>query len=216
MKRFLFSALCLLGLTHEAPCQTDIYEPERNLDLWSADTLFIGAGFSRLDYKPVKIWLKENEAGLEGQLFYIDPATGKELFLFGNHEDPGRVITLSDMVDVPVGQTLTFVYKVVGKGRWDRNLDDFGEIRVPKYTGPNRRGKPYYTSVSSDVNKDPGKRYGHRWSVAGRISKDVLEFGFEDDSTPDSDMDFDDIVFGVDGLTLVNFERTAKLRSYVW
>jgi hypothetical protein len=57
---------------------------------------------------------------------------------------------------------------------------------------------------------------GNRWSVAGRISKDVLEFGFEDDTLDNSDMDFDDIVFGVEGLTLVNFERAAKVRSYVW
>lgn len=72
-----------------------------------------------------------------------------------------------------------------------------------------------YSPMSSDDNYNPSFRYGHRWSVAGRISKDVLEFGFEDDSTPTSDMDFDDIVYGVDGLTLVNFERTAKVRSYI-
>ena len=66
------------------------------------------------------------------------------------------------------------------------------------------------------MNDNPAFRYGHRWSVAGRLSTNKLEFGFEDETNPGSDMDFDDIIFGVDGLTLVNFERSAKVRSYVW
>jgi hypothetical protein len=216
MKKLLLAAFCAFGLMRQAHGQTDVYTPYRNMDLWTADTLFIGAGFARMDYKPVKIWLSGNEAGLDGQLFYIDPVTGKEHFLFDNHETPGRVVTLSDIVTVPVGTTLTFVYKVVGKGKWDKELDAFSELKIPKYTGPNRKRDRYYTPVSSDANVNPARRYGNRWSVAGRIGKDVLEFGFEDDTLDNSDMDFDDIVFGVEGLTLVNFERTAKARSYVW
>jgi hypothetical protein len=204
------------GLAATTYGQTDIYTPYRNQDLWSADTLFVGAGFARMDYKPVKIWLVGNEAGFEGQLFYIDPKTGNEIFLFGNHEDPGRVVTLTDIIDVPLGENLTFVYKVVNKGKAWKDIDQ-GGIRTPKYTGPNRPGSRYFSKASSNDNNNPSFRYGHRWSVAGHLGrKDLLEFGFEDDTTVDSDMDFDDIVFGVDGLTLVNFQRTAKVRSYIW
>jgi hypothetical protein len=216
MMKLPIAALCLaglMGLMQNAHGQTDVYVPYRNKNLWHADTLYIGAGFARMDYKPVKIWLVGTEAGWEGQLFYVDPSTGKEIQLFGNHEAPGRVVTLTDLVNVPVGENLTFVYKVVDKG-WGKDIDDM--IRTPKYTGPNRRGSKYFSQASSDDNQNENRRFGHRWSVAGKLSKDVLEFGFEDDDTETSDMDFDDIVYGVDGLTLVNFQRTAKIRSYIW
>ena len=35
------------GLAATTYGQTDIYTPYRNQDLWSADTLFVGAGFAR-------------------------------------------------------------------------------------------------------------------------------------------------------------------------
>ncbi|MDB5051538.1 MAG: hypothetical protein JWO30_4609 [Fibrobacteres bacterium] len=216
MEKLLLTALCVLGLSGIGHAQTDIYTPYKNKDLWTADTLYIGAGFARLDYKPVKIWLVGNEAALDGELYYVDPTTGKEYFLFGNHEAPGRVVNVTDLVNVPLGVTLTFVYKVVGLGGWSKGEDHMGELSQPKYTGPNKKGSKYYSPTSSDDNNNESRRFGHRWSVAGRINKDVLEFGFEDDSTPTSDMDFDDIVYGVDGLTLVNFQRTAKVRSYIW
>lgn len=63
---------------------------------------------------------------------------------------------------------------------------------------------------------NPNLRYGHRWSVAGRVDANTLEFGFEDNTEPTSDMDFDDIVFQVQGLNLAIFEKSAKKRSYVW
>jgi hypothetical protein len=214
MMKKSIAAFCLFGLVRLALAQTDIYKPEKNLDLWHADTLYIGAGFARLDYKPVKIWLVGNEAGWDGQLFYIDAATGNEIALFSNHEAAGKVVTLTDLVSIPLGQNLTFVYKVTGKG-WGKDIDH-DKTKTPRYTGPNRKGSKYVSQASSNDNNDPNKRFGNRWSVAGKISKDVLEFGFEDDDTPTSDMDFDDIVYGVDGLTLVNFQRTAKIRSYIW
>lgn len=216
MKTLIAAMLCLWALPLLPRAQTDIYTPYRNKNLWHADTLYIGAGFARMDSKPVKIWLVGNEAGLEGKLFYIDPATGKEYFLFGNHEEPGRVVNLTDVVDVPMGATLTFVYKVVAMGSWDKGWGKFAKVTPPKYTGPNRKGSKYFSPSTSDDNMNPNFRYGHRWSVAGHIGKDILEFGFEDDTTPESDMDFDDIVYGVEGLTLVNFVRSAKIRSYIW
>ena len=213
MLKRLLPAL-LLGFSAVAQGQTDIYTPYRNQELWEADTLYIGAGFARMDFKPVTIWLKGNEAGWEGQLFYVDPMTGAEIQLFKNHEAVGTKVVLTDIMNIPLGENLTFVYKVVAQGRG--KAIDKDEIRAPRYTGPNRRGSRFFSPASSDDNQNPSRRYGHRWSVAGRISKDVLEFGFEDDDTEDSDMDFDDIVYGVDGLTLVTFERQAKIRSYVW
>jgi hypothetical protein len=198
MRKHIVSTLCILGIAAAAISQTDIYTPYRNKNLWSADTLYIGAGFARMDYKPVNIWLVGNEAGLDGQLYYIDPTTGKEYFVFGNHEPPGRVVTLTDMVNVPLGVTLTFVYKVVDKGSWgdEKWWSHKGDVQEPKYTGPNKPGTRYFTPVSSDNNTEPSRRFGHRWSVAGKLGKDKLEFGFEDDTTPESDMDFDDIVYG--------------------
>ena len=214
MKNALLGAL-LLGLAGSGYAQTDVYVPYRNKNMWTADTLYIGAGFARMDYKPVKIWLVGNEAGWEGHLFYIDPATGNEIFMLSNMDTPGTPVDLTALTNVPLGQNLTFMYRVVYKKNGIKSIDQ-AKIKNAKYTGPNRHGSKYFSEATSDVNDNPSFRFGHRWSVAGRISKDVLEFGFEDDTTPDSDMDFDDIVFGVDGLTLVTFERSAKVRSYVW
>ncbi len=205
----------LLGCAAFCSAQTDIYVPYRNKNMWTADTLYLGAGFARMSNKPVTIWLVGNEAGWEGQLFYVDPVTGAETFLLTNMGTPGIPVELTALANVPIGQNLTFMYKVVSKKSSDMSIDK-GKIRTPKYTGPNRRNSHYFSQATSDVNNNPSLRFGHRWSVAGRLAATRLEFGFEDNTEPASDMDFDDIIFGVDGLTLVNFERTAKVRSYVW
>jgi Domain of unknown function (DUF4114) len=209
-----FLALTLLAFPILGHGKTDIYEPYKNINLWTADTLYLGAGFTRLSNAPVKIWLKGEEAGLDGELSFLDPITGNPITLFANHSKPGDVLILSDMVTIPLGTNLTFMYKVVGKGKWDKDLDS--EVLKPKYTGPNHKHSKYVTPVSSDDNVDPAHRYGHRWSVAGRVDAKTLEFGFEDNTENDSDMDFDDIVFQLEGLNLAIFEKSAKKRYYVW
>lgn len=217
MGRFLpwaSGALCLISISSGAWGQSEVYKPYKNVDLWTADSLFVGVGFARLGPEPVKVWLKGNEAGLEGELSFLDPATGNRIPLFRNHGTPGQVIILTDRVAIPQGATLTFMYQVVGKGSW--YFEPPAETRLPKYTGPNHAKDRYYSPATSDGNLNAGFRFGHRWSVAGRVNDSILEFGFEDDAGADSDMDFDDVVFQVQGLKLVVFQKSAKRRNYLW
>jgi hypothetical protein len=206
--------LGLIGMAASANAQSDLYKPYKNKNLWSADTLFLGAGFTRLSNDPVSIWLVGNEAGLDGELSYVDPVTGAATKLFRNHDTPNQPIILSDKVNIPIGATLTFMYRVVGKGTW--TFDPTPETMLPKYTGPNHARDKLYSNASSDANEKPDLRFGHRWSVAGRVNDSILEFGFEDDTSPTSDMDFDDIVFDVKGLKLAVFHKSAKTRNYLW
>jgi hypothetical protein len=194
--------------------QSDTYKPYKNNDLWKADTLYLGVGFTRVGTEPVKIWLTGNEAGLEGELSYLDPVSGKTIPLFRNHDAVSTPIILTDKAAVPPGTTLTFMYKVVGKGSW--YFDPSPETMLPKYTGPNHAKDKHYSTASSDVNANSALRFGHRWSVAGRVNDSILEFGFEDDTSPTSDMDFDDILFQVQGLKLAVFQKAAKNRNYLW
>lgn len=217
MGRFLTRACATLAAAGSAMAafgQSDVYRPYKNIDLWTSDTLFVGVGFARLGNEPVKVWLKGNEAGLEGELSYLDPANGNRVPLFRNHATPGQVIVLTDRANVPQGQTLTFMYQVVGKGSW--YFEPPAETRLPKYTGPNHAGDRHYSRATSDGNRNPAFRFGHRWSVAGRVNDSIIEFGFEDDTSPDSDMDFDDVVFQVQGLRLVVFQKSARRRNYLW
>jgi hypothetical protein len=195
--------------------QTQVYKPHQNFNLWTADTLYLGAGFTRSSNDPVKISLRNNDAGFDGELYFLDPGTGNPIPLFSNHSKTGEVVDLSAMVNIPVGVELTFMYKVVGNGAWTgRTLD--ASVVEPKYTGPNHKGSKYISAVSSDGNVDPKLRFGRRWSVAGRVNGKVLEFGFEDDTAPTSDMDFDDIIFQAEGLNLAVFEKSARRRFYIW
>ena len=209
MRFWRLAALGILSFSDSGHCQTNIYTPYKNANLWTADTLFVGAGFTRPTAAPVRIWLKAVEAGMYGDLYFMDPKTGNPIFLFGNHSEPGKVIDLSSIVEIPLGVPLTFMYKVVGQ-------EHSSEIRAPKFTGPNQKNSKYFSPTSSDNNQNPDFRYGNRWSVAGRVDGKVLELGFEDYTGADSDMDFDDIVFQIEGLSLATFERSAKRRSYIW
>jgi hypothetical protein len=163
--------------------QLDRFIPIKNQPLWKADTLYIGASFIRSSFEPVKIWLIGNEAGWTGNLYFIEPSTKAEKFLFTNHGTPNQVIVLSDLYDIPVGDTVYFVYRVVS-GTNDVNS------KLPKWTGPNIPGQSQYVTGPTSV------KYGHRWSVAGRVNDSLVQFGFEDDVSAGSDMDYDDIIFG--------------------
>jgi hypothetical protein len=202
-------------LAGAARAQTQIYHPYQNFNLWSADTLYLGAGFTRLTDEPIRIRLRNNDAGFDGELYYLDPATGNRVFLFSNHSPIGSTVDLTSLVAVPKGVPLTFMYQVIGNGAWTRRVLD-AAVKEPKFTGSNQEASLYRSAVSSDGNVNPSLRFGHRWSVAGRVDAKVLEFGFEDDTDPTSDMDFDDIIFQVEGLHLVLFQKSARWRSYVW
>ncbi|MEO6094631.1 MAG: hypothetical protein ABIW76_02780 [Fibrobacteria bacterium] len=183
--------------------QLERYIPTRNTGLWSADTLYIGASFTRTSLDPVTVSLKGNEAGWTGTLYFIDPKTGIEDRLFTNHDPVNTNLILSSRHDIPLGDTVYFVYKVDTKDPAGRYPSE--NSRKPKYTGPNIAGQSRYVSEASSV------QFGHRWSVAGRVNDSIVEFGFEDNVEPaSSDMDFDDIVFRT-SLSLVNDEVPARL-----
>ncbi|MEO7426878.1 MAG: hypothetical protein ABI036_16950 [Fibrobacteria bacterium] len=193
-------------LVQYASAQLDVFTPPKPQPLWKADTLYIGASFTRTSFDPVTIWLIGNEAGWTGNLYVINPKTGQETFLFTNHSTPNQKIVLSDLFDIPLGDTVYFDYKVVtpASGTWPAEAS-----RKAKYTGANIPGQSKYVAEAVSA------KYGHRWSVAGRVNDSLVQFGFEDNvnavGTQDaSDMDFDDIIFGTT-LSLGNNEVPARL-----
>lgn len=186
-----------------ASAQLDRFTPPKPQPLWKADSLFIGASFTRASFAPVKVWLIGNEAGWEGNLYFIDPKTKQEVFLFTNHGTPNQVIVLSDKYDIPVGDTVYFVYRVVTPTSANGFPND--DSHLPKYTGPNVPGVSQFVSAPSSA------KYGHRWSVAGRVNDTLVQFGFEDNVNPaNSDYDYDDIIFGTT-LSLAQNEVKASL-----
>ncbi len=193
-------SLCAAG---EVSAQIDLFpKPWANPALWSVDTLWAGASFTRTTLHPVTVTLKGNGAGWTGDLFFIDPKTGVEDRLFSNHDPVGTTVVLSDRHDIPIGDTLYFVYRVTQP---EDALYPSAASILPKYTGPNIPGQSRY--VSTPTNPE----YGHRWSVAGRANDSIVEFGFEDNVEPsNSDYDFDDIVFRTT-LSLLNEEVPAHL-----
>ena len=201
-----FFVFVLLIIQH-ASAQLDRFTPPKAQPLWKADTLYIGASFTRTSIDPVSVWLIGNEAGWEGNLYFIDPTTGAERFLFKNKNNTGPTrIVLSDLTNIPLGDTVYFEYKVTtaANGNFPSEAS-----RLPKYTGPNIPGQSKFVSVPASA------QYGHRWSVAGRQNDSIVQFGFEDNVQPSgtngaSDMDFDDIIFGT-SLSLVNDEVPARL-----
>jgi hypothetical protein len=213
MRQVLPYGLCALillafpGLSHG---QMQIYTPYQNVQIWRADTLFIGATFLRMSDKPVTIWSGVNLGDWEGLLSFMDPSTGRPIPILSNKAPTGQVINLSDIVDIPVGSSLTFMYQV---------RDQMGDVRgttTPKYTGPNQPGDTYFSEASSDSNITPSFRFGHRWAVLGNVNDSVIQFGFEDEDARTSDMDFDDVIFFVRGLEIGGFKRTLVRRSYLW
>lgn len=177
----------------------------------------MGASFARLTNAPISVWLKANEAAMIGELSVIEPTTGNRIKLFTNHSTPNQPVTISDFVNIPVGQIVTFEYKVVDLGWWATNAPTpEPSVWWPKYTGPNRKNSKYVSPASSNSNPNPAFRHGNIWSVIGRVSPDVLVFGFEDNTGATSDMDFDDIVYQTKGLAMVRIDKGARSRSYIW
>jgi len=201
--RRLTTVLALFASTAamRVSAQVDIFpKPWANPALWSVDTLWVGASFTRTTLHLVTVSLKGNGAGWTGDLFFIDPKTGVEDRLFENHDPVGTTVVLSDRHDIPIGDTLYFVYRVTQPAS---GIYPSPASILPKYTGPNIPGQSRYVSTPTNP------QYGHRWSVAGRANDSIVEFGFEDNVEPaNSDYDFDDIVFRTT-LSLVNDEVPA-------
>ncbi|MDB5051870.1 MAG: hypothetical protein JWO30_4941 [Fibrobacteres bacterium] len=197
--KFVRWAFLIAGLAGGARCQTEIFTPSSGKAAWSADTLYVSPDFRYFDGGPITVTLKSAETSQDGVLYAINPASGETLRLFSNRDAPGSEIDVMKSMSLPAGGTLVFMYDPENNG--------------PIFTGPNLPGDKYFTEDSND-------RYGHRWSVAGKVDKSTIEFGFEDFhplfNSKKSDFDFDDIIFQVKGLSLVVMKTSARKRSYIW
>jgi hypothetical protein len=230
--RLVWVILLLVSAT-QLRAQTAIYVPYQNVSLWSADTLYVGAsfyymgnsgkgfgkwkGWSTLD--PINVTLVGNAAGWKGELWanVEDLSTGgvDRVYLFNNFDPIGTMVDLRTLVPftIQTNAQITFEYLVVvGCGPcWPISPDDF----LPKYSGPNRGSDRFVSKASSDDHPNPNWRYGNRWSVVGRLSTGVLEFGFEDCTETISDMDFDDVMFQVTNLEMGVFTRRLLAKDLV-
>lgn len=194
--------LCVFLFAGWAVAQTEIYKPYKNATMWSAETLYVGAGFSYHGGGPITVSVKGSESLTDGKLYFINPATSDTLYLFDNRAAPGTAVEVSKSTLVPKGGDVVFMYVPENN-------------HVPKFTGANRSADRYKSAESSDDNVKPNYRYGHRWSVAGRTKGGGVEFGFEDWAFSGSDMDFDDAIFEVKGLELDVLPRSLKSRDLV-
>lgn len=154
-----------------------------------------------------------NKIGLPtliGELYFLDPVTGQEKFLFTNqndyitHEnDSGKVIDLGFM---PKGAPIVFKYKNI-TGSKDKQYD--------RFTGTNEPGvydfnaDPVLKNLA--INGKPKPRSGgswnwsgidhFQWAIAGMVpGTDIKQFQFEDLD----DRRFNDIVFRVSGVALTS------------
>lgn len=218
---FVRSLLALLALSSLAPAQTEIYKPYKNIAMWSADTLYVGASFIRLGGAPIMVSLKGNEAGFTGRLYVINPfPVGRPrpdtLALFTNHDPVGTTVNITALTNVPIPGEVVFMYIVENNNFWgpfDPVID-----KLPKFSGPNLGGSKYRSEATSENHPNPNLQFGRCWSVVGKIPAGGgdLEFGFEDMANLQSDMDFDDVIFRVSGLSLGIYNRDLDRRSLVW
>lgn len=186
----------------EAPTPKDIYKPYRFVHDWTADTLYVGPSFQYLG-GPIRVTLTFTETNVPGKLYLINPATNQTYFLMDNTSPMGTTLDITSLTSLKIGGEVVFMYV--------SSLDG-----IPRYTGPSLPGGKYFNVLNSDLNVNPVLRFGHRWSVAGYTKGKKIEFGFEDGAETTSDMDFNDIVFQVEGLGLMIFENSARKRYYVW
>ena len=231
----LKAAICALAIPALITAQTEVYKPYKNLSLWTADTLYVGAsfiykggvggggggkwGFKFGALQPIDVTLIGNEAGWQGHLFSnIQDDKGKfhRVSLFSNWDPPGTSLDLRKLVafTIPAGAEITFEY-VVGPGMCWGCPPIFANDAMPKFSGPNRGYDMFRSQATSDDLPNPNFRFGNRWSVVGRNPAGDLEFGFEDCTQDWSDMDFDDVVFSVSNLEIGVFNRRMVKRDLV-
>jgi hypothetical protein len=147
---------------------------------------------------------------LIGELYFENPVTGQEVYLFKNQNDgpthvndSGKVI---DLGNFPKGAPIVFKYK---------NITGAPNKMFDRYTGPNDGGAYDFNSdpvlKSMFVNGKPKPMSGgswnwagvdrFQWAVAGMVpGTDVKQFQFEDLD----DRRFNDIVFRVSGVSLTS------------
>jgi len=195
------SALLLLAAA-SAFGQTDLYNPSRFANMWSADTLYVGASFRYTGTGPLTVSLQGSETATPGRIYVVSPIDGSLVFVMTNLDAVGTTVNLSALAGFKAGDAVVFFYEPQGS--------------PGRYTGPSRPGSPFYNTASSDSNPDPNLRFGHRFSVAGRLPNGDIEFGIEDFQGALSDMDFNDIQFILHNAQLLLYQNNAKKRYYVW
>lgn len=212
-----------LSAPSPARAQTEIYKPYQNLWIWTAPTLYLGASFLKINPGPVLVSLRGNAAGWVGRLYVINPTPigpaplnlplpPDTIPLFTNIEPIGTTVDITTLTRIPIGTELVFYYQVINDWRFFGDANDL----LPKYSGPNLFGQRYYSPASSNHNINPNLQFGNRWTVVGRSPTGALEFGFEDMTWSNSDMDFDDVVFQVTGLDMGVYTRDLDRKSLVW
>ena len=213
------STICLIfSIIITAHAQTERFLPDTlsRSDFWhitDSTELYVGASFFYMDPSDsIVVWFESSESQYTGDLYCMVPGLADSaIFLFTNRQYGAR-INLTNALNRPInpGTEFFFMYR-------SRNSSN------NRYTGQNRVGidpvnkitYPGANFVTREFGVRPG--YGHRWSVAGRITDsaglitDTIVFGFEDgsvginplfDSLVTSDFDFNDVIFKVTGLSL--------------
>lgn len=152
---------------------------------WRSQDLALGRSFTRRTDDSIWIWLGQYSQALWTNELEVFGSDGMPVALFNNFASPESLINLSEKADIRIGDTLWFRCTVTEGGG--------GVNRLPKYSGPNRPGGKYF-SGAAQPSTVPREYAGRRWSVAGRIDRDFVEFGFEDVADTNSNFSFDDLV----------------------
>lgn len=187
----------------------------KNPDLWVADTVYLGASFHYLNSEDtVTVSLHGNEAGYYGNLYFMVPGySDSAYYLMQNHDPEGTSVNLTDRFDIPVGAEIFFMYVNVQNCGSDCGYEYYSGQNRPNVDPEDQTTYPEASFVSEAQMADGKTRAGidlsgnRRFCVAGRMKDndgnptDVAEFGFEDIANG-GDVDFDDIIFHVSGLSL--------------
>lgn len=161
------------------------FTPTENAWSWRSTDLGLGRSFTRETSDSIWIWLGQTSSALWRNQLEVFDSQGKAYKVMDNFASPESLINLSALADIKVGDTIWFRCTVLEGGG--------GVNRKPKYSGPNYPGSKYYSDVIQPA-KAPPEVAGRRWSVAGRIDSNFVEFGFEDVADSNTNFSFDDLL----------------------
>ena len=168
--------------------------------------LLLGNGFTATGSN-LTVTLVGNDAGNTGYMYFVDPKTGQNRFLFSNKDPEGTTV---DLGIFPEGAPVVFLY-----------VADKTTLTPKKYTGANQVGTYDFDAIPAlaglfvnhkamPVSPEINDKGDHRWAVSARVDCTRVVFGFED--VRNGDYDYNDIVFTVTG---VHLDTESKLPSPV-
>lgn len=195
------AALLLCACIHQASAQVELWPLSLGSTFFGVTEVYIGAEFVVTDpTKPVVANLLSDGGSAKVALYVMEPGypdSARLLF----HDNP--LLYGEDSTAVvgtfPVGTIVTFMVRTVWP-TWTDPGDSTSWYHTReeerKFTGQNRPGiDPYVSEIFG--------RYGRRWALMGHLNDTTVLFGFEDGGA-NADFDFNDIVFTVTGLRLLN------------